>query len=792
MRIDAKDNYPEELKRFISDYNTGIDQQDIMEVNLAIDGILQLVFHTDKNYRNFAGQVLGGIAKVQPGFLKKGIQILLHRYKGNDQEKSEYASVVLGVLTETPVKQLITDGVLLNQILEEHNERAAKAKFEADQTKEFLEKAKSKEIRFIGITGEFLRFGQFYNKLVVDEDTAAAQRTLEDLVVRTVALYGNEETQDEFEMGCTTFSIIAGPDNREPLIHNVITKIQKSYEEAKKKQKEGYYEFLVNTINSIKDLLPQKVQLELVSVANKRIEERKKEQVDKIKALQEAQKKAIAINVVWEKQVKDIANYYNESVKSNDEKGISKSIENFKAALSSKDPYILKSSIEMYSQILEKNYALVEEFTQKLIKEYKKPEVSMILEENIEILDEKKIIEPQLKDLLLELRNLRKAKEAEEKEKLKKELDRIEALKVEFSAAWAKGLLEIIEKINNAFIAGKVKDAEKLILGNFKNYIYAEDRDISNQAIQFLNNIANKYTFIIQKMIKEIIEIFKSDHERRWIAVDMLGLLMENEHKDILFKDTPELDELMEKIKEDVEQRGKDIKQSQLEDKWDAIKLDVTTIVVDLEWDKRLQKVARLYNEGIKAKDKEKVLANVKIIIDWFLNEKSPEKLDQVISVLGKISKQNIELIAPAIDMFLQMVDSKDNDTKYRAIKGLGEVAFQRPGWAYMAIDKLVSITNTDENQDARMKSLVELSRIGRANPTMLMEHIDTIIEALRSPNKHVRRLAAFTLGSMAEAIPLEAQEALPALREALHDEYHLVRMFADKALKLIRAAMRK
>ena len=792
MKIVAKDNYPEELKRYIDDYNVGIDQQDIMEVNLALDGILQLVFHMDSNMRIFSGQVLSEIARLQPGFLKKGVQILLHRYKGSDVEKSEYASIVLGLLTETPVKQLITDADLLKQILEENSERVAKAKFEESQKKEFLEKSKAKEIRFVGITGEYLRFGQFYTKLIIDEDIEAAQKTLEDLVVRTVSQYGNEETQEDFEMGCTTFSIIASPENREPVIHNVVTKILQSYEEAKKKQKEGYYEFIVNTANSMKDLLPQKVQMEFVSEANKRMEEKKKEQVEKIKSLQEAHKKGVNINVVWEKQIIDIANSYNESIKHNDEKGIAKIIDSFRATIASKDPYIFKSSIELYSQFLEKNYPLVEDFTQKLLKDYKKQEVSIILGENISLLDGKNLLNPELKEILLEEKKSRDAKEAEEKQKLKEEIEKIDALKVGFSATWDKRLLEMIEKINDAFIAGKVKDAEKIILGNFKNYIYAEDKDISLQAIHFLNNIANKYTFIIQKMIKEVIEIFKSAHERRWIAVDMLGLLMENQHKDILFKDIPEINELIKEVKADVEQRAKDVKQSQLEDKWDAIKLDVTTIIVDLEYDKRLQKVCRAYNEGIKAKDKETVLANVKIIVDWFLNEKNEEKLNQVIEVLGKISKQNIELIAPAIEMFLQMVEGKDVDTKFRAIKGLGEVAFQRPGWAYMAIEKLVSITNTDENEDARMKALVELSRIGRANPTMLMEHIDTIIEALRSPNKHVRRLAAFTLGSMAEAIPLEAQEAIPALREALHDEYHLVRLFSDKALKLIRAAMRK
>ena len=60
---------------------------------------------------------------------------------------------------------------------------------------------------------------------------------------------------------------------------------------------------------------------------------------------------AMKANKNYEKQVKEIANFYNESIKSNDEKAITKSIENFKAALLSKDPYILKSSIELYSQI---------------------------------------------------------------------------------------------------------------------------------------------------------------------------------------------------------------------------------------------------------------------------------------------------------------------------------------------------------------------------------------------------------------------------------------------------------
>ena len=351
--------------------------------------------------------------------------------------------------------------------------------------------------------------------------------------------------------------------------------------------------------------------------------------------------------------------------------------------------------------------------------------------------------------------------------------------------------MELIEEINKNFINEQLKEARKLILGTFKDYIYAEDEEVSRQAQLFLNNVGKKYPKIISKIVSEIIELFKSEHERRHIAVDFLGDLIKNPKREQIFGENLN-QELIDQIKKENETRQEEIKQEQLKDKWDAIKLDVTTIIIDLEYDKKLQRVCRAYNEAIKAKKKEEVVRHVQTIIGWFVNEKDEERLNQIIEVLGKIAKQNIELIAPAIDMFLKMVESKDEDTKFRAIKGLGEVTVQRPGWAYMGISKLVELSTEDKNETARMKAFLELSRVGKANPTMLMEHKGPIIGALNDPNKHVRRLAAYTLGAMAEAIPLEAKEAIPALREALHDDYFLVRRFADKALKLIRAAMRK
>ncbi|HMF31358.1 MAG TPA: HEAT repeat domain-containing protein, partial [Candidatus Lokiarchaeia archaeon] len=152
----------------------------------------------------------------------------------------------------------------------------------------------------------------------------------------------------------------------------------------------------------------------------------------------------------------------------------------------------------------------------------------------------------------------------------------------------------------------------------------------------------------------------------------------------------------------------------------------------------------------------------------------------------------NIELIAPTITLLLQWADEKDTNKKFRAIQGLGEVGVARPGWAYQAIEKLFKIVESDENAQGRYKAFTEISRIAKKEMSMVVEYVPSVITALKDSDKQIRRLAAWTLGQMAEVIPLEAKEAIPALTEALHDEYPLVRTFADKALNLIRKAMRE
>ncbi len=116
--------------------------------------------------------------------------------------------------------------------------------------------------------------------------------------------------------------------------------------------------------------------------------------------------------------------------------------------------------------------------------------------------------------------------------------------------------------------------------------------------------------------------------------------------------------------------------------KGNAIKLDVTQIRIVDSWKSNIQKLVRDYNNAIKLQEMTKVMDVVRKIVDIFMKERNEEQIDQSNQVLGLIAKQNIELISPTIELFLQLLEGKDADKKTRAIKGLGKVTRQRPGWS--------------------------------------------------------------------------------------------------------------
>lgn len=788
MNIEPLESFPDGVKALMNDYNAGIDQQDIMEVNMAVDGLLQSTFSLDEKTRESAGFALLKIALAQPKFLQKGLKILIHRYKGDDAEKSDFASITLGILVETGVRDFFEDDELLKKIDNELKERVSREKVEQEAKEDYLERIKKKEISLIGLSGEFLTTGTYYNRLILDEKDDEAYNTLQTLIDAVSKTFQDDKV--EFLKGCTLLGRICNPEQREPFCENVVEYLYEKYQIGKKAEKESMKEIIIHILDDIQDLLPSDVALEFREESDAIREEIKKESIEKAERQQYLNRLSIVIPLLWENEVKEVAESYNEALQEDKEKNLRKIPDSLETLLLGRDERIRSSASLLLPQLILKNYDLIQDLTLKLINSIQKPIVAEALENSLVILYDKELLTKEMYDTLIEEKKQRDLEKKELKQEKIKELGRIDKIKVEFSADWDNMLIDLSEKMNDALLKDKHKDVEKIVSDTVKKYLYAEDKEISKQTILLLNNIAKKYPEMVLPVMGEMIELFNSKHERRKIAIDFLSLINKNPNRQLLFQDQDP--ELFDKIKEESVIRKKEIDDDLLKTKWDAIKLEVTTIAINTEWDKKLEKTARSYNEGIKAKDMEVVLKNVKIIVDMFLTEKNDDKLNQIIEAIGKIAKQNIELIAPSIEMFLEMVQGDDLDKKYRAIKGLGEVCMQRPGWAYKGIDALISMAANDRDDSSRMKALLEISIIGKANPTMLVEHIDTLINALSDINKHVRRLAALAIGSMAEAIPLEAQEALPALREALHDEYFLVRQFADKALKLIRQAMRK
>ena len=256
-------------------------------------------------------------------------------------------------------------------------------------------------------------------------------------------------------------------------------------------------------------------------------------------------------------------------------------------------------------------------------------------------------------------------------------------------------------------------------------------------------------------------------------------------------------DEVLQNLNNDWANRKQDLENAALMAKGNAIKLDVTQIRIVDSWKSNIQKLVRDYNNAIKLQEMTKVMDVVRKIVDIFMKERNEEQIDQSNQVLGLIAKQNIELISPTIELFLQLLEGKDADKKTRAIKGLGEVTRQRPGWSYSGIEKLVTMSQNDTEEDFRMKASVEINRIAEKEASMLIEYLPNIVACLvKDPNRQVRRIAASTLGNMATIIATltaeEQQKAIQSLTDALHDEYMLVRKFADNALTAIREAMRK
>ncbi|MHA1731994.1 MAG: HEAT repeat domain-containing protein [Promethearchaeota archaeon] len=784
MKIDIPPDWRDEVKVLAGDYNAGVDAKDITEVNMAVNGMVTLVFSKDKEIREQAIMGLRQVSQLQPGFLKNSIKILFKRYQDPDPERSEIASIALEkVFFGTKGEALITDPQIKQQLIEDANARKRKASQLAAKDEAYLIKKKKVEVDLTGLTPSIFRIGDYYNKCVVNDDIDGARNTLKRLVDDIYKNYPND-----FIPSCLLLGRIAERRVRQSFFEELFKEILTKYVSKKEQEKEISTNILESIVDQVEDMLAPEVVQTIKTQARIKAEARKKELEEREKRRKFLEKVTVEATYKWDVNIRSTAEKYNEALETGNEKLLKSVVGELEKEVLSKDQKIRLDAASLLKQILLKNTKLVVPLVQNLVKSSNKPEVSEVLGTILEELNQLKLIDQKNYKRLFE-ENLIREKEREKiREEQKKKFEEIERVSIKFSADWEPKIVKLCEKFNESHLKKKDKDAQKL-MGDFEKYLYAADREIRLQGAEVFKRIADKYPGYVKDALKKLVTLFDSEHEHREIASEVLGVIIESKNAPKIFAEVSK--ELQDKILEEKEERKKKLADEEFKKKIDAIKLDVTTIKINLEHKKFIQEICRRYNEAIKKQDKKKVMEEVSKIVDIVLNEKKEEILNQGIEVLGKIALQNIELIAPTIEQLKKDLLSKDEQKKLKAVKGLGEVAVARPGWAWEAIQKLVEMSQNDPDENARRKALLEISRVGNKNAPMLVEYVGDFINSLKDPDKHVRRMSAQVFCSIAEVIPLEAREAIPALSEALHDEYPLVRRFADKALGLIRQAMR-
>ncbi len=794
MKIELMGNYPDEVKDYVREYNTGVEHKDINTVNIAINSLVQLLFSSNDIERQAAMHALDQIGKIQPGFLKSAVKTLLVRYKGSIEEKSAYAGAALkGIFIGKKAEKLISDKDVLSTLKAEKAEAKQKLQKQKAAEAELVEKIKKDkmDLNFLNPFPEIKSIGQYYNNSVINNQMETAHNTLNKLVENLFVW--EQEDPSKFMPGCMLLSKMFSKAHRQTFTQSTMNEIQKKYYSNDEDEKRIAEKILMNVLDSASDLMQD-------SIANELHAKRKKRKKERLESKKEAREKAdkikkvrVPVSVGWHEKVQEIAEMYNEAITSDKKEKLFKKVsKKLMKYLDTKKEKINEHSTEFFSILCSRNPEFAEHLVKNLLKDRDDPDVSLILQNIISDLEKNDWASPEVINGIKTKKKARLQKEKEEMEKLREKHEKIKEISIGIDVNWKKQVKETVKELNEYLIDDDDKKAQKITKEEIKKFLYAKDETVRKQGQEVFVKIAKKYPeFIIPILEDELVPLYLSDHEERNIAVDTFGRMYDFDLTEYIFKD--KFPEVYNTIESEWAERKQEIENLQLQRKIDAIKADVTQLRIKTDWDKKIQKVTRQYNTGIKDKEKQNIIEAIQDIVDMHMNERKEDRQRQATKVLGLIAKKNIELIQPTIQMFLQLIDkSEDKDEKTRAIQGLGEVTKQRPGWAYFGIEKLVEIITKETDNYFRMRSMLELGRIGKKNPTMLIEHLNPILNALRKdPDKNVRRLAAMALGNMAEALPIEADKVLPALRDALHDEYILVRKFADRALTEIRKNMK-
>jgi hypothetical protein len=792
LKIENFSNYPDEVKSYVDEYNNGVDHKDINLVGTAINSLVQLLFSAEELNRQAATHVLDQVATVQPGFLKSAVKTLLIRFQGSDEAKKNYAAAALeAIFIGKKAEKLIDDPTAIEQLRNAKNQREQQAIAVKQQEAQIVQQIKSTQmdLTFLNAFPELRTLGQFYNTTLLNNQDDQGFQTATSLLNSLMEWHAKDRSK--FMPGCLLLGLVFSPQFRRPYIANLRDELLKLYYQGNTSQKIFAAEVMENVLREIVDILPPDIAGFIQGEVLKKQQERQAQKSKELEQSMMINKLKVPINVAWEQSIQAIANSYNEGIATNKEKLYKQALNDLYKLITSNNERERKNSIEVVGILLVKNPELLKDLVLALLEKYTQPLIMEALGYWLDDLAKLRLAHPTILDQIAAAKNIRLQEEESKRKERQAEYDRIKKLTIQIDGDWPKEIVKTIEMLNDALLTQNEKIALKIVSSELKKLMFAKDLEIRRVGQTIFARIAEKYPGLLEEVMKELVPLYLSEHEQRALALDPFGLIYDMGFGERFFLD--KYPDVWKILPTDWANRKQEMENLELQTKFDAIKADVTQIRIREDWVKNIQRICRDYNNAIKAKLTDEIFKAVKEIVDLVLNEKKQEIQNQANQVLGLIAKRNIELIQPTIDLFLQMIDGKDSDKKDRAIRGLGEVTRQRPGWAYFGIEKLVKITQIDPDDEFRMKAMLEISLIGEKDPVMLIEYVDDIVKALaKDSNKQVRRIAAMALGNMAEAIPLEAQQAIPALTDALHDEYMLVRKFADKALGLIREAIRK
>jgi HEAT repeat protein len=794
VKIELFGNYPDEVKDYVKEYNMGVDNRDVNIVGTAVNSLVTLVFTPDDELKRQAAiHALDQIGNVQPGFLKSAAKTLMIRFQGGDEGKKLFAGAALdAIFIGKKAEKLIDDPNVLQAVKAQRSERETKqAEVKAQEAKvlQEIQQLPQLDLTLAGAIPELKPIGQYFNTCLLNNQEDEALKTGIDLMNKL--LVWRKSDRRIFSPGCILLGQMGAKNVRRAFTPKIYAELAKIYYSGQKEQKEAAAEIMDSIFTEIADLLPQDLFAGIQADVTKRLGDRQAEKSKQQERAAIIAKLKVPVSVGWDSSVQTIATDYNRAVVEDKDEFLKKSRTALMKSLTINDARVRKSISELIGILVNKNPEFIKDIVAAMLNKYTEPGNSEILGLIVDDLEKLGWADAAV---LVEIKSAKKQRLAEDearRQKRQEEYDKLEQITIKLDGDWHKEVTKYVEALNEYLLKPDLKNANKLTANELKKLLFAKDEDIRRESHQVFGRIAQKYPDLLDEPLKELVPLYLSTHEQRPLAVDPFGTLFDLGLAESIFKE--KYPEVLQTLATDWANRKQEIENLELQKKWDAIKADVTQLRVNDNWSKNMQTIARDYNTGIKEKKMEQVLACVKKVVDIVMNEKKDELQLEGIQVLGLIANKNIELIQPTINLFLELLEGKDMDKKSRAIKGLGEVTRQRPGWAYFGIEKLMHICLNDPSEDFRIKAMQEIERIAAKDPVMIVEHVDNIIKCLSADkNKHVRRLAAMTLGNMAEAIPLEAEQAIPALSDALHDEFILVRKFADKALSLIREAIRK